>query len=854
MRAREKSLDLAMTLLEAGRSVDVVGIRGSGKSTFLRRLTTRLEARDWLVHSVGGIAALRTHPGAAIALSGIVDAPQTRHRTGVIEDVAWQLIARLRSHRCVVVVDDWNDLDDSSRGVIEFVRGRSHVPIVAARMRGAVQTRAAAATVGRGPTIELGSLGFDDLDDILSLHLGAPMEAATSRRVFAKCGGNVGLSLALVDATRRDGRLVLGASGAWTAVGELWSAGLRPVVESHLEGLESAERDALEMIAMIGPVDVDAVRRLVDWRVLEMLEHRGMIAFACATPGALVSVVPPLLVSFFRHATLSSRRIRLTQRIESFLGEGVVVPSSGPFRGDRAKEEDREMLFVGMARERTNGKRTLTALAWESSPTVATAIAYVEALMRSPVDGAAETIADVFARTDEETGDCAARAAFCRLRALWLAHGTGAVAEAVALLEARSVDLDVYGRVLDATRMSILADLDIVPAGFEEALTVPEDGPESVRLAVLEARMHLYTAGGRLDAAEETYRAVRAIDPHGHRAFPRVLAAMCALARGSTAAARRDLLEGWERARGTLDLEALHSLAMGLSCLYLHSGDLDELGEIVDVALSTGAAAPLPPGVRSSIQVAGTVRAAARGQMEVVRKYAAAWRAERRTDGALPGQSSAWIDAMVALSEGAAAAAADILWEDAARMEARGAFFAAQVQALAAMEIAPVPGRWGDLDRLVARTPEARTLVLHRDYLRALEGRDGSRLLEVAREWEAVGRHGVALAAYGRVAEWADDAGDASLAATALAAAAQVRSLVGGHAVNVHRFGTWMSLLTPREREIAELVESGLGNREIAERLVVSVRTVESHVLSVMRKLDVTSREHIERRLSSAAP
>jgi DNA-binding CsgD family transcriptional regulator len=48
--------------------------------------------------------------------------------------------------------------------------------------------------------------------------------------------------------------------------------------------------------------------------------------------------------------------------------------------------------------------------------------------------------------------------------------------------------------------------------------------------------------------------------------------------------------------------------------------------------------------------------------------------------------------------------------------------------------------------------------------------------------------------------------------------------------------------LTPREREVVVLVAQGLTNRQIAERLVVSNRTVEMHVTNVLTKLGITSR------------
>jgi DNA-binding NarL/FixJ family response regulator len=51
--------------------------------------------------------------------------------------------------------------------------------------------------------------------------------------------------------------------------------------------------------------------------------------------------------------------------------------------------------------------------------------------------------------------------------------------------------------------------------------------------------------------------------------------------------------------------------------------------------------------------------------------------------------------------------------------------------------------------------------------------------------------------------------------------------------------------LTAREREIANLVAAGLSNKEIADRLYVSVRTVEGHVYRTCAKLDVADRVEI---------
>ena len=57
--------------------------------------------------------------------------------------------------------------------------------------------------------------------------------------------------------------------------------------------------------------------------------------------------------------------------------------------------------------------------------------------------------------------------------------------------------------------------------------------------------------------------------------------------------------------------------------------------------------------------------------------------------------------------------------------------------------------------------------------------------------------------------------------------------------------------LTAREREIAELVAAGRTNREVAEQLVLSTRTIEAHLRNIYAKLGVRSRVELARDLGA---
>lgn len=125
-----------------------------------------------------------------------------------------------------------------------------------------------------------------------------------------------------------------------------------------------------------------------------------------------------------------------------------------------------------------------------------------------------------------------------------------------------------------------------------------------------------------------------------------------------------------------------------------------------------------------------------------------------------------------------------------------------------------------------------------------------------ARLWEEIGRPMFGFATFldrhdACVAQLRADLGaaefDRALAAGAAATpdAALARALDIRPPARAGRSAPPVSPLTRREREVAALVTEGLSNKEIAQRLVLAVRTAETHVENILTKLGLRSRRQI---------
>ena len=129
----------------------------------------------------------------------------------------------------------------------------------------------------------------------------------------------------------------------------------------------------------------------------------------------------------------------------------------------------------------------------------------------------------------------------------------------------------------------------------------------------------------------------------------------------------------------------------------------------------------------------------------------------------------------------------------------------------------------------------------------ALVAGDGAALLDAAERFAAAGAMLVAAEAADAAAAAHRESGRASSARVAAARAALWLASCEGARPPTLLATPEAADLTPREREVALLAATGMSSREIADRLVLSVRTVDNHLQNAYRKLGVTRRQDLLR-------
>ena len=843
---RDAVLSLARELVATGADVDIVGTGGSGRTSILDALALAAADDQMPVVRVRGIRSLRGNPLAAIHAAGVAgQLAGDRRPVSPLQYAIDSLALAVGGPRSLILVDDADLLDEASLGAIEAVRRATGVPLVRTRSRLDRENARSSSYV-----IELAPLRYDELEAVLVDRLGSSVDAGTMSRIYAKSGGIVGLALTMVDLAVREGRLVL-KHDAWLATRSLWSPALRGTVEAYLAGLGSGPREALEMIALIGVSDLETVLKLSDSHVLEELEDAGVLRIVPNGGRQLVTVDPPLLSEFYRHEASAVRRQRLADRVRDVLGardalEAILADSPVVPHG----LGDGDALFVRLVHERARTRRVVAEAEWRRTPHAGTALAYLQALL------ADADSSEVFARTLATTKGCKGEprdiAFLAALSANWQVASGQELDTVLAELHSRVAGLGPYSRVADSTAVLLETQVRGIPEDADARLTITEGLPLVVRTSLQEAAFLITTLRGHFAEAQRIFAELSTSDPTGITTGVAANHGLALFGEGRHAEAIAWAERGIDEAHAQLDVAGMRAHSFVAALCLAAAGRYPEAEQVISTALALGEPALTDLSDHVGILALASLIAVRRDNATLGEKLRHDILSSPTAPTLIGRVALAWSTAQLVAYRGQPNEAAQLLSEHAEDMHSRGIDSWSAMALLAALEITSDEEHVERATKLVSGL-ESEYYDVHLDLLHARQARDATAILALVPRLTQTGRPGLAVVAYRLAEEWLREAGDHERARTVEQDRDAYIAQLPARAYDATRFFATAINLTEREREISRLVANGLSNPQIASRLVLSVRTVESHLHRIMRKTSVSNRAELASLIRSIA-
>lgn len=827
-----RELEYALGVLIAGGCVDVVGRPASGRSRFLRELADLSRENGMTPLLLHGVASLRGIPLAALAMAGV--GAGARQGAAALAAALDELAAKAAATRLVVLVDDAEEVDAPSWGVVAALARTHGVPVVTVRdpVRPGDAGALADPVLASAMTVELGPLSLESTGRVIAARLDGPVAEETAALVFAESGGLVGLALAIVDAARRDGRIVADADGVWTADGGLWDRHLVATARSLLARVEDRDRDALAKIALTGFIGSDHAAHLVGPDTLERLESLRLITSSPAAGGLTVGVSPPLLAQYLVDPAGGDavRAARLRHEAESVVG--AIAPAG---QGESpASPHAPDFVFVRMVRERQESDRASSRAEWDRLRTPEAAAQHLQTLVDTEADDASiEAMLAVCERLEDVPA--AVRARIVEVRAQWLTHRLGDADAALRLIEEQRGALGEHARVLDPVRLQASLATGTVPADAETWLEFDDSLPVALRGRLLDARAYLHLIRGRFDRALADWSAAHALDGYAVGCKEDVVGPIALLGAGRSQEAVDLANAMYADARLRLDVNAFRCSAYALSLVLIALGRFQLLDPILDLNDALGRPQPRLEAEYEALRELSETRP--RGtRTRLVRARAT----KARPELLLPA-GGLWPRRRALTRPAAVVQTANGLWASAEDAWARGATLAGAIAALTSLEMTQDAGRLAATRRRVRDIEPGYVTVLF-DYVEALTAGDPVALRRIGARLARQHLVGHAYVAFVRAEELLRAAGDGDAADDAAADRRALMGLPEFADVDSSRFLRVTVRLTDREIEIARRAAGGASNQAIADGLGVGVRTVESHLHRAMRKLGAPSR------------
>ncbi|WP_319456596.1 MULTISPECIES: LuxR C-terminal-related transcriptional regulator [unclassified Mycobacterium] len=831
----------------------VCGAEGVGKSRIAHEALSAAASQGCETRWTAGTSPGRTIPLGAFtawAPSGVTDTVQLLR--GVIESLT---TASPSTAGVVLGVDDVHLLDELSIFVVHHIvqQGAAKVILTA---RGEQPIPAAIQEIwkaGQFDRLDLEQLSLSETTTLLSAALEGSVDTDAVQRLWKLTRGNVLYLQNIVEQEVADGRIVQ-VDGYWRWIGDpVMPPGLVELVESRIGAVPTPVSDVIDVLAVGEPIELGTLTRITDAAAIEEAEIRGLITLEPAGTGIEVRVQHPLYGQVRRRRAPHSRLRRLRGLVATELGASKdcddirVVVRRAALSLDSDLTPDADLLA-----------RAANGAVWLADLPLADRLAqgairagarpelnFVRAHALSWLGRGEEAealLADI--PISQLTDHDRARFAFLRSsNMLWALADPSRAKELID--EAARVTPPHDRTYIDAFLAVYWFAMDQPEAALQASKTLALEGIPVVGAEIAWALAQMRADAGRtteaVAAADAGYAvATRTLDAP-HMRFNIADAELGALLMAGRVA---NALEVAERTRqqavhlpGAAQL--LGAAVAGRAAL--GAGDLRSACLLLGQA-AEGLSASHAIGWGFRYRIPHVTALAMRGlTREAVAALEALDKVTRRFR-ALDHETSvarAWVVA----SQGAVSEAVTVALSAAERARDTGRF-AGEVACLqAAIQFGDHAAghRLRELESIV----EGPRAGLVARFAEALRDGDATELASLSEEFERMGDLVAAVDAAAHAALAYRRQGKRGSALGSSARAEALAEQCGGASTPALRQASAPLPLTDREAELVMLIGEGLSNRDVAERLTLSVRTVESHIYRAMLKTGTTSRDEL---------
>ncbi|HKP40051.1 helix-turn-helix transcriptional regulator [Mycobacterium sp.] len=855
MAARWQLLDrpaefdaIRSTVTGNGGGVVLVGAAGVGKTTLARAVTASLGSD---VQWVGCTESSRSIPLGVFA-----------HRippSGSRDPVALLAAARasiLERPGTVIGVDDAHLLDQLSSTLIHQIAIERAGQIVATVRSGESVPDAVTALWKDNHLRRFELMPFTKKQSIALVEavLGGTLEGLSADVMWDASGGNPLFLRHMVEGAVDAGTLTE-VDGVWQLRGRaVVPSGLAALLEDRLDHVGDDVVNALKFLALCEPLDVDALSELAGEEAVDAAEVGGLIRIAQDGTSLNARFSHPLYGDVVRRrvGTASARRLRgrivkvlRHQELETAASRlrlaQLSIDSDQPVDTDLLIAATKDAIFLSnvplgehLARaafERDGGLQAAEllsrALLWQGHPVEAEA---------------------VLARFAPEDLDELQLVLWGIPRLSILFWSMGEVERAHQLLDLlrERVQHPSIKLVVEATGSAMAVHENKIDEGIaaaEAVLSDPHAPKQAVDFAAFAAGLAMPVAGRGSDF--EPIAARCRSEQKATDGMIRVMVRYCdvlALTYAGELDAAEQRAADYEQfsSEGQFLGWAIAKITSGL--VATHRGRFPEAISSIEQALAALAAeASLPWRLPARLLLARAY--AAMGNIEQAERVLADAKEHSGEFVALHQPHRLIATACVAAAKTGERSGIELARE-AADLAHRSGQYAVEAEALhhaARFGDRTVAGRLAALGNSVSGP----VITLQARHAAAVADRDAQTLDVISAEFEAAGLMLSAADSAAQAVPLHDRAGERSKSAASSARALRLAAQCGGAATPAIRSAARPLPVSSREREVAGLVAAGLSNREIADQLTVSVRTVEGHIYRACIKLDAADRDEL---------